>query len=245
MNVIKTKNIYLKGTKQAILLLHSFTSSANEMRGLAKQLHAHGYSCYAPNYKGHGETPEKLFASSVEDAWQSAQQAFQFLLDEGYEKIIVIGQSLGGVMALRLAEKSACEAVIVMSAPLMERPIDSLENRVRHFTRRYFKFQRETDEWIEQFMEQHFPRPVEKLQALQRFIVETQDILPNITKPICLCKGALDDFVFQQSIDLIEANVTSTFKKKITYPNSGHLLTLDKEREQLYQDVQVFVEQVF
>lgn len=102
-----------------------------------------------------------------------------------------------------------------------------------------------TDEWIEQYMEQHFPRPVEKLQALQRFIVETQAILPNITKPICLCKGELDDLVFQQSIDLIEANVTSTFKKKITYPNSGHLLTLDKEREQLYEDVQMFVEQVF
>ncbi len=227
MNVTKSKNIYLKGSEQAIILLHSFTSSANEMRGLAKHLHEQGFTCYAPNYKGHGEAPEKLFESSVEEAWQTAEQAFQFLLEEGHEKIIVIGQSLGGVMALRLAMNSACEAIVVISAPLMERPIESLENRVRYYTKRYYRFRKETDEWIEHFIEQHFPRPVEKLQALQQFILKTQEILPTINKPICLFKGGLDDVVFQDSIDLIEANVQGTFKRKITYPNSGHLLTLD------------------
>jgi len=245
MYVTKSKDIYLKGTKQAILLLHSFTSSANEMRGLAKHLHNIGYSCYAPNYKGHGETPEKLYESSVEEAWQTAEQALQFLHEEGYKDIIVIGQSLGGVMALRLSKNIKCKAIVVISSPLMERPIESLENRVKHFTKRYFRFQKKPEEWIKGFIEQHFPRPVKKLQALQQFILNTQTILPTINKPICLFKGGLDDVVFQDSIDLIEANVQSTFKRKIAYPNSGHLLTLDKDREQLYQDIHLFIQQIF
>lgn len=245
MNVIKSKNIYLKGTKEAILLLHSFTSNANEMRGLAKHLHQLGFTCYAPNYKGHGETPEKLFESSVEEAWQTVEEAFLFLQEKGHQEINVIGQSLGGVMALRLAMNTACKAIVVISAPLMERPIESLENRVRSFTKRYYHFQKKTEEWVENFLEMHFPRPVEKIRALQQFILKTQSYLSSINKPICLFKGGLDDDVYQDSIDLIEVNVQSSFKKKITYPNSGHLLTLDKDREYLYQDIQLFIQQIF
>ncbi|MEY2366399.1 alpha/beta fold hydrolase [Lysinibacillus capsici] len=245
MNVIKSKNIYLKGTKQAILLLHSFTGSANEMRGLAKHLHKQGFSCYAPNYKGHGEIPEKLFESSVEQAWETVEESLYFLQEEGHQEIIVIGQSLGGVMTLRVAMSSICEATVVISAPLMERSIEGLESRMRSYTKHYYNFQKKPDEWIEHFLEQHFPRPIEKLLSLQQFILKTQSFLPTINKPICLFKGARDDAIYQDSIDLIEANVRSSFKKKITYPNSGHLLTLDKDRELLFQEIQLFIQQIF
>ncbi|KGR77742.1 alpha/beta hydrolase [Ureibacillus manganicus] len=244
MNLVNTKDIYFKGSKHAILLLHSFTSSAKEMSGLAKQLHEHGFSCYALNYKGHGESPERLFESSVEEAWQSAKSAFQFLQDEGHEEIIVIGQSLGGVMALRLASQSACKAIVVISAPVVERPIESLENRVRHYTKRYYSLKNESQQWIDGFMKQHFPRPVEKIKALQQFIANTKNILPSLNKPICLCKGGLDDVVFHESIDFIERNVQSNHKNKITYPNSGHLITLDKDRDYLFQDIHLFIRQI-
>ncbi|HWL25923.1 MAG TPA: alpha/beta fold hydrolase [Ureibacillus sp.] len=244
MIVTKTKDIYLKGTKEAILLLHSFTSSAKEMRGLANYLHDVGYSCYAPNYKGHGETPEKLFQSSVEESWQTAVEAIRFLQNEGHEKVVVIGQSLGGVIALRLANHIACKAIVVISAPIKERPIESLENRVRHFSKRYYRIQGKSEDWIEDYIFQHFPRPVEKIRALQQFILNTEPLLPKINQPILLCKGGLDDQVFLDSIDWIERTVQSEFIKKITYPDSGHLITLDKDRERLYQDVLLFMKQL-
>lgn len=244
MNDIKLNDIYLKGNSVAILLLHSFTSSAKEMRGLANHLHEYGYSCYAPNYKGHGESPEKLFESSVKEAWETAVEAFEFLQNDCYESIIVIGQSLGGVMALRLASNSMCKAVVVISAPIFERPIETLENRVRHYTKRYYRKKNKTDEWIEVYINQHFPRPVNKLKDLQQFILKTQAVLDTIEKPICLMKGGLDDLAFQDSIDLIESTVQSMFKTKITYSNSGHLITLDKDRELLFNDIQLFIDQV-
>lgn len=244
MNLVNTNDLYFKGSKHAILLLHSFTSSAKEMSGLANQLHERGLSCYCLNYKGHGESPEKLFESSVEEAWQSAKEAFDFLQEEGYEDIIVIGQSLGGVMALRLAMQSACKAVVVISAPVVKRPVDSLESRVRHYARRYYSKKNESENWIERYMDQHFPRPVEKIKALQQFIVHTKTVLPYLSKPICLIKGGLDDVAFHESIDLIEENVKSSYIKKITYPNSGHLITLDKDRDYLYQDIELFIRQI-
>lgn len=176
--------------------------------------------------------------------WETAKRDFQFLQSEGHENVIVIGQSLGGVMALRLATNSACQALIVMSAPLMERPINSLENRIRSFTKRYYYSHQQSEESLEDFIRQHFPRPITKLRALQQFLLNTQEVLPSISKPICLVKGALDADVYKDSIDLIEEIVKSPFKKKLTYSNSGHLVTIDKDREHLYEDIQLFIEKV-
>ncbi|WP_010305030.1 alpha/beta hydrolase [Kurthia senegalensis] len=238
----KTKDIYLKGSKRAVLLLHSFTSNANEMRDVAKHLHPLGYTCYAPNYTGHGATPEQFFESSIEDVWQSAQNAFHFLQQEGYEDIFLVGQSLGGVIALRLANEPACKALVVISAPLLERPIDGLEQRVRSYTERHFHFQQKSKQWIADYVALHFPRPTEKMRALQQFIVDTQSVLPMVQRPICLFKGRLDDDVYQQSIDFIESNVLSTYKEKWTYEESGHLLTLGKERKKLNIDIASFLQ---
>src|SRR5690606_1568976 len=109
---------------------------------------------------------------------------------------------------------------------------------------RYYRKKNKTEEWIEVYIKQHFPRPVNKLKDLQQFIVKTQTALNDISKPIFLAKGGLDDQVFQDSIDLIDTTVQSPFKRKITYTNSGHLITLDNDCESLFIDIQLFVEQV-
>lgn len=239
--VVKTKNIYLQGSKEAVLLLHSFTSTANEMRNVAKHLHNEGYTCLAINYRGHGESPERLFQSSVEEAWQTASDALQFLVDEGYESISIVGQSLGGVMALRLAQHPACRAIGVISSPVMERPLDELQLRVIQYAKRYYRFEQKSEAWIESFIAQHFPRPNDHYTELQQFIIETKDVVPTITKPVLLCKGALDDQVYQNSIDYIAEHVASRMVKVCNFENSGHLITLGKQRELLHAELVAFL----
>ena len=55
MKVKSPRPINLKGTrKEAVLLLHSFTGTIRDVKPLAQKLNQEGYTCYAPNYKGHG-----------------------------------------------------------------------------------------------------------------------------------------------------------------------------------------------
>ncbi|MCY1692610.1 carboxylesterase [Exiguobacterium sp. SL14] len=89
--ITKSKDLYLEGSGPAVLLLHSFTGSANEMRGLARFLHAVRYTCYAPNYAGHGESPERLFETTIEDVWQSAQAGSRFYIIKGTNTFIWLG----------------------------------------------------------------------------------------------------------------------------------------------------------
>ena len=239
------EDIYLKGNKQAFLLLHSFTSNAKEMYYLAKELHSKGYTCYAPNLAGHGAAPEQLFASSMEAIWEHSRKAVQFLIDEKYEAMTVIGQSLGGVLGIRLAnEFPEVKALCIISSPVLERPVEGLEQRVIHYSKRYLQNRGSSEQELEAFLTGHFPRPVEKLIALQQFIVETGKQLHLLKLPLFLAKGMLDEPVFHQSIDMIAQTAQSITIMKKQYDNSSHLITLGKERQLLTEDIIRFIEEI-
>ncbi|MEK4386131.1 alpha/beta fold hydrolase [Solibacillus sp. FSL W7-1464] len=239
------EDIYLQGNRQAFLLLHSFTSNAKEMHYVAKMLHSKGYTCYAPNLAGHGASPEQLFASSMEHVWEHSRQAVQYLIEEKYEAITVIGQSLGGVLGIRLAnEFPEVKALCIISSPVMERPVEGLEQRVIYYSKRYLQNRGSSEQELEVFLADNFPRPVEKMRALQQFIVETGNQLHLLKQPLFLAKGMLDESVFHQSIDMIEQSAQSNMIMKKHYDNSSHLITLGKERQLLTEDIIRFIDEI-
>ena len=239
---MQVEDIYLQNGEQAVLLLHSFTSNAKEMKYIAQRLYEEGFTVYAPNLAGHGDAPERLFASSMDHMWQGAQQAFEQLANDGFEKIAIVGQSLGGVLGMRLANRyMACNGLAILSSPVLERPIDGLEKRVEFFAQRYLTNNGATKEQLQTFLNEHFPRPAEKLIALQQFIVGSQREMSELKQPLFLAKGMLDEAVFHESMDLIAAAAQSDMIVKKRYENSGHLITLGKERDVLAEDVLAFL----
>ena len=58
MKIKSPHPIYLEGSrKEAILLLHSFTGTVRDVKPLAKALNEENFTCFAPNYQGHGFRP--------------------------------------------------------------------------------------------------------------------------------------------------------------------------------------------
>lgn len=61
MKIKAPQSIYLKGDRhQAILLLHSFTGTVRDVKHLATTLNSQGFTCYVPNYPGHGLPLDQL-----------------------------------------------------------------------------------------------------------------------------------------------------------------------------------------
>ena len=92
MKVKSPRPINLKGTrKEAVLLLHSFTGTICDVKPLAQKLNQEGYTCYAPNYKGHGLPLDQFTQYTVHDWWNDVLNGYQYLKDEGYETIYATG----------------------------------------------------------------------------------------------------------------------------------------------------------
>jgi len=112
----------LEGTNgRALLLLHGFGDTPQTLRYLASRLHAEGYTVRAPLLPGHGRGLRDFAAASADDYVRSAREELVHL-GEGAPWVGVIGLSMGGAIAARLAAKGGGVRVLVLLAPYLTPP---------------------------------------------------------------------------------------------------------------------------
>ncbi len=80
------------------------------------------------------------------------------------------------------------------------------------------------------------------LKYLQGIINDTSSKLDTIQTPVHILRGLNDDEYYCESADLIYNSVKSRIKSVKSFINSGHILTLDKEKELVFEEVYRFFE---
>lgn len=108
------------GDRRAALCLHGLGGTPFEVRPLAESLAAAGATVEAPLLAGHGGTMSSLEASSWSDWLASAEAALARLRARTGNPVAVAGFSMGGLLALRLAQQHAGDvaALSVLSTPI-------------------------------------------------------------------------------------------------------------------------------
>lgn len=139
------------------------------MKKLGRHLQKNHYSCYAPVYSGHGLPAEDLLSYTPTDWWQDAFSGYQFLIDKGFEKVAVIGLSLGGVLALKAGQELDVNGVVAMSVPI-EREAAFLQKRVFHYAKRYKQLEGKEEKQIQLEIEELRRLPLDSLIEFQQLI---------------------------------------------------------------------------
>src|SRR5260221_3656570 len=91
------------GGATGVLLCHGFTGSPQSLRPWAEYLAEAGLSVWLPRLPGHGTTWQGMEHTRWEDLYAELDRAFDELRAHSVE-IFVMGLSMGGCLALRLAE---------------------------------------------------------------------------------------------------------------------------------------------
>lgn len=240
MKIVPPKPFFYKGGEKAVLLLHSFTSNTIDMKKLGKYLQKNNYTCYAPLYSGHGLTPEELLSFGPSDWWQDVLNAYQLLKDEGFEKIAVIGLSLGGVFALKIGQELEINGVVTMSVPI-HREATFLQKRVFHYAKEYKQIEGKSEEQINVEMDHLQNMSIDSLVEFQQLIDSTMDKLALLTSPICILYGELDKPLYKESSEVIFQSVATNQKTMKGYPNSKHLMTLGTDINDVNKDILTFL----
>lgn len=240
MKIVPPKPFYYKGGEKAVLLLHSFTSNTMDVKKLGKYLQKNNYSCYAPLYSGHGLPAEELITYRPSDWWQDVLNGYQLLRDEGFEKIAVIGLSLGGVFALKVGQELDVNGVVTMSVPI-HREVSVLQKRVFHYAKRYKKLEGKQEEQINLEMKLLQNMSMDSLVEFQELIDVTMDKLALITSPINILYGELDEPLYEESAKVIFQSVKTNKKTMKGYPNSTHLMTLGTDINDVNKDILTFL----
>ncbi len=113
------------------MVIHGFTSTPFSVQYLADQLADRGHPVVTPTLPGHGTKPTDLDAVTWHD-WAACVEAEFTALAAQHRYVAVVGQSLGGLLALHLAAKrDDVAAVVSLAAPLW---LDGLSGRVARAT---------------------------------------------------------------------------------------------------------------
>ncbi|MGY3188360.1 alpha/beta hydrolase [Lysinibacillus sp. TE18511] len=241
MKIVPPKPFYYKGGEKAVLLLHSFTSNTIDMKKLGKYLQRNDYSCYAPLYSGHGLTAEELLTYRPSDWWQDVLNGYQFLRDEGFEKIAVIGLSFGGVFALKAGQELEINGVVTMSVP-MHREASFLQKRVFHYAKGYKQLEGKNEEQINLEMNRLQNMSIDSLVEFQQLINKTMNKLALLTSPIRILYGELDEPLYKESAEVIFQSVATNKKTMKGYPNSKHLMTIGMDINDVNKDILTFLD---
>ncbi len=244
MKLASPKPFTFEGGDRAVLLLHGFTGNSADVRMLGRFLEKKGYTCHAPIYKGHGVPPEELVHTRPTDWWQDVTEAYQLLKDKGFEKIAVVGLSLGGVFSLKLGYTVPVLGVVPMCAPMYIKSEETMYQGILAYAREYKKREQKSPEQIEQEMLEFQKTPMNTLKALQQLIADVRNNVDMIYAPTFVVQARHDEMINTDSANIIYNGVESTLKDIKWYEDSTHVITLDKQRDELHEDVYNFLEQL-
>jgi len=243
---------FLPGGSVGCLCLHGFTASPAEVRWLGEYLGARGMTVYGPRFAGHGTHPKDLARVHWRDWIASALDGYA-LLRARCEHVVVVGHSMGGLVALALAADYDIDAVIALAAPVRF----GWQVASTRWLRYVYPYSDQSDTSdLQQIVREEQARRGEpvigrvrydiwstaalaQLYALAR-VVDAR--LPQIHAPLQLLYSKADPTVAAHLADYVAERVSSTVVERQILDQSGHILPQDIQRETVFQLIGHFVE---
>ncbi|UZP68211.1 alpha/beta fold hydrolase [Desulfovibrio mangrovi] len=103
--------------KTGCLLIHGWAGAPFEMEPLVAPLESMGCVVRNCTLPGHGATFEEFCTTWFEDWAGGAESAYQQLAGE-VDRVVVMGLSMGGALALHLASRYPVAGVVTMASPV-------------------------------------------------------------------------------------------------------------------------------
>nr|WP_295974330.1 carboxylesterase [uncultured Bacillus sp.] len=244
MKTIAPKPFIFGEGKRAVLLLHGFTGHTADVRMLGRYLEKRGYTCHAPLYKGHGVPPEELVTTGPDDWWKDVMDGYERLKNKGHREIAVAGLSLGGVFSLKLGYNVPVKGIISMCAPAYFKSEEVMYEGILEYAREYKRMEGKAEEQIEWEMELFQQTPMKTLKSLQNLIADVREHIDLIYAPLFVVQARHDKMINTNSANIFYNEAESTMKELKWYEKSGHVITLDQEKDQLHEDIYQFLEKL-
>ena len=220
-----------EGSKNGILLVHGFTGSAAHMRKLAEALASRGHSVRTINLPGHATTEDDM-AQATWQSWLYAVKQEALEMMGKVDTFTICGLSMGGVLALLVAEQMKVDACVPISAPM------AVKNRLLPLagvfappmpriawgppTERHAALDAAYDFGYTGF-------PTAKGADLNQLIKLARRNLFNITCPVLCVQSEADETIWAGSADAILEGINSGIRQKLWLKDVPHVCTISRE----------------
>jgi carboxylesterase len=248
-----TEPFFLPGGRTGILLVHGFTGTPKEMRWMGEYLNRElGFTCLGVRLTGHATRIEDMVRSRWMDWTASVEDGYNLLRCVA-DSLYLVGLSMGGSLSLFMSARLKVKGVVSMSAPYEiadNHPAWQIKFMSRFQT--YAPKEKEDEaggSWLDkEAFKDHISYPLNPLRSaaeLATLLEKMHTVLPQITVPVCLIHSRDDRSVLPENMERIYAGLANAPEKSRHYvTGSGHVLTRDAARGQVFEIARDFIKRV-
>ena len=230
------------GGPVAVLLCHGFTGTPQSLRPWAEQLAAAGLTVSLPLLPGHGTRWQDLNATRWTDWFDTIEHAYLRLRERGAE-VFVAGLSMGGTLALRLAEvhPDGLAGVILVNPslgtqrreaailPLLRWVVPSVAGIASDIKKP------DTAELA------YDRTPLQGMYQLRRLWQLTRADLGRVTAPLLVFRSRVDHVVEPLSGRLLREGCAGTELTERILDDSYHVATLDNDAPLIVAETEAWI----
>lgn len=230
-----------------VLVLHGFTSDIHCVDRLLKPLDETGLPYRFPVLRGHGSTFQDMEGTTAADWYEDAENALLDLYREA-DEVIVVGLSMGGLVALELAARhrdKVAGAVTVAAALRFADPLAPLSPLMAKFFRFWPSPDAYADKKLKEIENRNYPKfSTRAFCSLLEYSRKVPDILSFVKAPILILQSRKDTVVAPSSAKAIYEKVSSKDRSLVWFEKSGHEMLLDCESEAVAGAAMKFIRKV-
>jgi carboxylesterase len=233
------------GRSVGVLLVHGFTGSPASMKPWARALADRGYAVEVPLLPGHGTRWQDLNRVSWTDWYDEAAGAFDRLRGS-CQAVVVAGLSMGGAVALRLAEERGDQVAGVVlvnpfvssnrkelvALPVLKHLVPSLRGVVNDV-----KKPGQDEVGYDRL-------PLKGLAAVTRMWKVVVPDLKRVTQPLLYFRSQDDHVIDASSSPTVLRGVASVDLEERILTQSYHVATLDHDADRIVEESAAFIARV-
>lgn len=244
MKILIPKPFFFNAGDKAVILLHSFSGTSNDMRLMGRMLERNNYSVLAPMFAGHGtnEPMDILNHGGVDLWWQQVNESVKFLKDHGKKEIYIFGLSLGAVFATKAIEEiSDIKAGGVFGSPILSRDFSNIRDAFMTYAKKVYEIKDVPETQKYNDLRTIDSKIDSMLMNIRKTTISVSDNLAEIKRPYFIGQGTRDKMVDPKAALQVAEMVKTA---SIHQYDAGHVLTINRSHKELEGDVLNFLENI-
>lgn len=225
--------------RELCIIIHGFAGNPHEVEPLAHALVKMDYEIITPLLSGHSMDKNRMEKATAMDWLEMIETIIKRAIDEE-KHVHLIGFSMGAMIASIMADRYKITTLVLLSPAVYVLTPHLLSKRLREFFHASVPNQSPLDQTINSFS--IFSIPVHNVFQFQKVVRQAKNVFRQISVPICLIHGEMDETVDPKSSEWIFRVVASKDKELHYLPLSRHHICLGPESDRVIQRVSRFLE---
>jgi carboxylesterase len=230
--IVQKEAVQLKNI--VFIFIHGFGGNIDEVAPLTGFFSRKGYRTISPKLKGHTGAWHDLKGVKYQDWIQSVADEVE-TVENNVTDLVVIGFSMGGLIALNLALYHRFAAVITINTPIyywdLKRIVLNLLN----------DFKTHECSHLQRCLDSSVTLPIGAMLNFKLLLKQTKPIIGEITCPLYVLQGLDDEAVMSRSANYIYERARAAVKRIDFFDHSGHGMLQSAAAESAITNIERFV----